>query len=74
MGEAGLGHFQVLGDALMLEVLGYMGPKELARLQVASKAMYCFCNMEDLWKAHVFEVGYITWYRLPCHALMHMRR
>lgn len=43
-------------DALVLELLGYVDATSLGRLSCVSKALYCFCGHEDLWKAAVFEV------------------
>lgn len=53
----GLGALAVLGDALVLEVVGLLGARDLGRLVLASKSMYCFGSQEELWKGLVIEVG-----------------
>lgn len=61
--NAGLGDLHCLSDALMLEVCGHLDARTLATLSQTSKACYCFCATEDLWKAHVLEEfeGGFTW-------------
>jgi len=52
----GLGNLHGLSDALLLEICGHLDARTLSLLSCASKACYCFCATEDLWKAHVLEV------------------
>ena len=52
----GLGAMSVLNDALVLELLSHLGPRELANFAQASKAGYAFANSDSLWAAHVLEV------------------
>ncbi|GLC43738.1 hypothetical protein PLESTB_000903100 [Pleodorina starrii] len=63
--DAGLGDLSMLSDALLLEVLGcgVLRARDLGRLALASKALYCFTNLEDLWKGMVIEElgGGFTW-------------
>ncbi|KAF5834671.1 hypothetical protein DUNSADRAFT_8553 [Dunaliella salina] len=61
--NSGLGNLHCLSDALILEVCGHLDARTLASLSQASKACYCFCATEDLWKAHVLEdfEGDFTW-------------
>ncbi|KXZ56047.1 hypothetical protein GPECTOR_2g1599 [Gonium pectorale] len=63
--DAGLGDLSVLSDALMLELLGsgVLRAADLARLALASKALYCFANLEETWKGLVIEElgGRFTW-------------
>ncbi len=42
----------------MLEVLGcgMLRAVDLGRLALASKSLYCFANLEELWKGMVIEV------------------
>ncbi|KAJ9523551.1 hypothetical protein QJQ45_007246 [Haematococcus lacustris] len=51
----GLGALQVLSDALILELLGLLDAVSLCQLSQCSRALYCFCDAEDLWKALVLE-------------------
>ncbi|KAL6756934.1 JmjC protein [Haematococcus lacustris] len=53
--NAGLGALQVLSDALILELLGLLDAVSLCQLSQCSRALYCFCDAEDLWKALVLE-------------------
>ncbi|GFH22083.1 JmjC domain-containing protein, partial [Haematococcus lacustris] len=55
--NAGLGALQVLSDALILELLGLLDAVSLCQLSQCSRALYCFCDAEDLWKALVLEGG-----------------
>ena len=54
--DRSLGRFAVLTDELVLQVLDKLSAIELAQLNAVSKALYCFSNHEDLWKALVIEV------------------
>jgi len=51
----GLGRLAVLDDGLLLQVLELLPHGTLGCLAVASRALYCFANHEDLWKALVIE-------------------
>ena len=51
----GLGYLSKISDEAVLNILGYLSARELAILQATSKALYCFCNHEELWKALVLE-------------------
>lgn len=53
---AGLGNLHVLGDDLVLQVIGQLDARDLANASLASKALYCFAGFEDCWKALVLEV------------------
>eukprot|EP00878_Enallax_costatus_P037589 GHUV01042470.1.p1 GENE.GHUV01042470.1~~GHUV01042470.1.p1 ORF type:complete len:208 (+),score=47.38 GHUV01042470.1:256-879(+) len=48
---AGLGLMSALSDDLLLGVLYLLPAADLARLGLASKALYCFAHTLDLWKA-----------------------
>jgi hypothetical protein len=54
--DRGLGDLRALSDEHLLEVLGHLPAEGLVRLSAASRALYCFCNHEDLWKAMTLEV------------------
>lgn len=54
---AGLGELRVLSDELILHVLNYLPAADLSRMGLGSKALYCFCHNEELWKAFVHEVS-----------------
>ncbi len=54
--HTGLGSLHVLSDALLLEVLGWLEPRDLARFSTCSGACYAFSDTEDLWKGIVLEV------------------
>lgn len=51
----GLGSISKISDEAILNILGYLSARDLAILQATSKALYCFCNQEELWKALVLE-------------------
>eukprot|EP00775_Hariotina_reticulata_P003875 gene3875-4130_t len=48
---AGLGLLAPLPDDLVLSLLYCLSADDLARLGLASKALYCFAHTTDLWKA-----------------------
>lgn len=52
----GLGVLSALSDELMLAVLELLPAPDLARLGLASKALYCFAHTADLWKGLVLQV------------------
>jgi hypothetical protein len=51
----GLGILSKLSDEAVLNILGFLDAHSLAILQSVSKALYCFSNHEDLWKALVLQ-------------------
>jgi F-box domain len=51
----GLGLVSKLSDEAVLNILGFLDAQSLAILQSVSKAFYCFCNHEELWKALVLQ-------------------
>jgi hypothetical protein len=53
----GLGLLSPLPDELLLELLFGLPAADLARLGLASKALYCFAHTSELWKALVIQVG-----------------
>ncbi|GIL47319.1 hypothetical protein Vafri_4170, partial [Volvox africanus] len=63
--DAGLGDLSVLSDALILELFGcgVLRAVDVGRLALASKALYCFANLEEIWKGMVIEElgGNFTW-------------
>lgn len=54
---AGLGVLSPLADDLVLNLLFLLPAADLARLGLASKALYCFVHTTDLWKSLVIEVS-----------------
>ncbi|WIA16759.1 hypothetical protein OEZ85_013410 [Tetradesmus obliquus] len=48
---AGLGLLSPLPDELLLDLLFNLPAADLARLGLASKALYCFAHTSELWKA-----------------------
>lgn len=52
----GLGRLSVLDDDILLSILGALPADALAALSLSSKALYCFSNHEELWKALVLQV------------------
>lgn len=52
---AGLGNLSKLSDDLLLNILHLLPAEALGALALCSKALYCFCSHEDLWKALVLE-------------------
>ena len=53
--NAGLGRLSRLSDEAVLNILGFLPAGDLATLAAASKALYCFANHEELWKALTLE-------------------
>lgn len=51
-----LGSLRILSDEVILSILGGLEPTELGRLATVSKALYCFANHEDLWRAFVLQL------------------
>lgn len=56
----GLGRLRVLDDELLVQVLGLLPAEALARLACVNRALYCFANHEDIWRALTLEVSCIT--------------
>lgn len=54
--NAGLGKLASFSDEHVLSVLACLGAKDLIRLSSVSKALYCFANHEELWKAVIIQV------------------
>lgn len=52
----GLGVLSGLSDEIMLELLSELTPQALSRLSCCSKALYCFCSHDELWKAFVLNL------------------
>ena len=57
---AGMGLFKSLNDELMLRVLGLVKGLELGALASTCKALYCFANHEELWRALVLQVRHAS--------------
>jgi hypothetical protein len=53
---SGLGLLSPLPDELLLDLLFGLPAADLARLGLASKALYCFAHTSELWKALVIQV------------------
>lgn len=49
----------ILSDELLLELLSHLGPADLTRAGSASKALYCYCRHDEVWKALVLQVGLV---------------
>ncbi|BDA49233.1 Bifunctional arginine demethylase and lysyl-hydroxylase JM [Coccomyxa sp. Obi] len=49
--SAGLGRLRILSDELILAVLAQLPANSLVSCSATSKALYCFCNHEELWRA-----------------------
>eukprot|EP01044_Picomonas_judraskeda_P009280 COSAG03_NODE_1122_length_4774_cov_59.335401_3_plen_416_part_00 len=47
----GLGRLHVLEDELLLQVLGWLGAKDLCTIASVSRAVYVFAHHEELWRA-----------------------
>jgi hypothetical protein len=81
---AGLGLLSPLPDELLLELLFGLPAADLARLGLASKALYCFAHTSELWKALVIQVcgvcrpnccaaGIVCMRSRHAHACMHSK-
>ena len=51
----GLGDLAPLQDEVIINVLHCLNAADLCRLSTVSRALYCFCNHEDIWKALVLQ-------------------
>jgi hypothetical protein len=51
----GLGRLNAFSDVDMLNLLGYLNPKELAILSEVSRALYVFSSHDELWRTIVLE-------------------
>lgn len=65
----GLGNLHVLGDGLILELLQLLEARDLAALARTSKALYCFCDAEDIWKGLVLVVSVTVLHISKCMLL-----
>ena len=54
--SAGLGDLATLSDECILAILQQLPGVDLARLSTVSRALYCFAQHNELWKALVLEV------------------
>ena len=52
-----MGRLSVLSDELMLKLLQNLSYSSLLNLSGVSKALYCFCNHEDLWRSLTLQAG-----------------
>lgn len=48
----------MLSDDLLLTVLSLLPAKVLLSCSATSKALYCFCNHEELWRALTLQVEF----------------
>jgi hypothetical protein len=53
--DSGLGRLAQLSDEAVLCILNHLAARDLAALAAASRALYCFANHEELWKALALE-------------------
>lgn len=54
--DAGFGRLARLSDEAIMNILGNLPARDLARLGTCSKALYAFANFDDLWKGLLLEV------------------
>ncbi len=54
--SVGLGDMAVLSDELLLDILATLPARALAAAGSASRALYCFCAHDDLWRTLALEV------------------
>jgi hypothetical protein len=54
--DLGMGQLRSLNDELILRLLGLLNGVDLANLAATCKAMYCYANHEELWRAFVLQV------------------
>ncbi len=66
---AGLGDLAALSDELLLGVLACVDARGLVLCGRASRALYCFCSHEELWRALTLQAC-----ALPSAALAAWRR
>lgn len=53
----GLGRLRILDDELFMQVLSLLPADALGRLACVNKALYCFANHEDLWRALTLQAS-----------------
>ena len=53
----GLGRLRTLDDDLLLQILGMLPAGSLGRLACVNRALYCFSNHDELWRALTLEAG-----------------
>lgn len=53
--DVGLGSLRSLTDELLLDILGLLGAKDLARLAAVSRAFYVVVHQDSLWRNLVLE-------------------
>ena len=49
------GHFSILPDELILQLLEFLDHRSLSILGFTCKALYAFCRFDDLWKTLFIE-------------------
>ena len=47
------GHFAILPDETLVQLLEHFTERELVQLGSTCKALFAFCRLEDFWKAFV---------------------
>ena len=55
---AGLGALRDLDDALLLQILSLLDAQALTLCSAASRALYCFCMHDELWRALTLQVSF----------------
>ena len=56
----GLGKLRNLDDELLMQVLSLLPADSLGRLACVNRALYCFSNHDDLWRALTLEASQIN--------------
>lgn len=53
----GLGNLRDLDDHLLLQILQLIDARTLTLCSAASRALYCFCTHEELWRALTLQAS-----------------
>ena len=56
----GLGKLRNLDDELLMQVLSLLPADSLGQLACVNRALYCFSNHDDLWRALTLEASQIN--------------
>lgn len=64
----GLGAFKDLEDDLILQIMHLVDARTLTQCSAVSKAFYCFCTHEEVWRALTLQAS--TAVLASCESLM----
>ena len=68
-----MGSLRDLDDQLLLQILQLVDARTLALCSGASRALYCFCMHDELWRALTLQVS-LPGYPAACSACFYLSR